>query len=107
MLNFEDFTISENEVESLCIVRVTTDYWSDKKGLYQKKSIKFLRRQCKGFNILEEDISALDAKEVITRIYNLNEVKDGVYMVTIFNVQKDWETDYIEDYDYKLVEIKE
>lgn len=106
MLNFEDFTISENEVESLCIVRVTTDYWSDKKGLYQKKSIKFLRRQCKGFNILEEDCSAIGAEEVISRISNLDKIEDGVYMVTTTNEQRDWETWYVEDYEYYLHKIE-
>lgn len=104
MLNFDDLVVGTNnkEPENLCIVRVTTDYWSDSKGLYSKKSIKFLKRKCKGYSILQEDCSNIGAEEVFLRIENLNDVEDGIYEVIITNEQRDWESGYIEDYDYHL-----
>lgn len=105
MLNFDDLIVETDnkEPENICIVRVTTDYWSDSKGLYSKKSIKFLKRKCKGWNILQEDCSAIGADEVFLRIENLYDVEDGVYEVITTNAQRDWESGYIEDYDYCLV----
>ena len=106
--DFNDFVVSgEQKIENICIVKITTDFWSDNKGLYLKKSIRFLRRKCKGFNILEEDCSQIGADWVINNIVNLDKVKDGIYMVNTINEYRDWETGYIEGYDYSLEEIKE
>lgn len=43
------------------------------------------------------------ADETIARITNLNESKDGVYQIVIINEHRDYETGYIEDWDFKLV----
>ena len=109
MLNFDDLIVETDnkEPENICIVRVTTDYWSDSKGLYSKKSIKFLKRQCKGWNILEEDCSAIGADFVINHIENLDSLPDGVYQVVPTNLRHDWETGYVDDYDYSFVKLNE
>lgn len=88
---------------SRCVVRVTTTAWADKRGLHTKKSLTFLRRRCDGFNVLSEDASAIGAGYVLPRILNLGEVADGIYEVVTCNEQHDWETGYVDDYDYRLV----
>jgi len=88
---------------SRCTVRVKTTVWADKRGLYTKKSLTFLRRQCEGFNILSEDANAIGAEEVLLRILNLSEVEDGIYEVVVCNESHDYETGYVDDYDYRLV----
>lgn len=86
-----------------CTVRVKTTVWADKRGLHTKKSLMFLRRRCRGFNMLTEDTSAIGAEEVLPRILNLGEVKDGIYEVMVCNESHDYETGYVDDYDYRLV----
>lgn len=88
---------------SRCTVRVRTTIWADKRGLYTKKSLTFLRRQCERFNVLEEDVGAIGAEEVLLRILNLGEVEDGIYEVVVCDEKRDWEGGYVDDYDYKLV----
>ena len=86
-----------------CTVRVKTTVWADKRGLHTKKSLTFLRRQCEGFNVLAEDADAIGAEEVLPRILNLDEVKDGIYEVVVCNESHGYETGYFDDYDYRLV----
>lgn len=88
-----------------CVVRLRTTYWSDKTGIHWKQSLTFLRRQCSGYNLLEEDTNCIGAEYVIPRITNLNQCKDGIYLVTVCNEARDWETGIVEDYDYMLVEL--
>ena len=92
------------ERENVCVVRLKTSTWSDKRGVYLKKSITYLRRLSKGYLILEEDTKNIGT-EVIEDIINLDECSDGVYEVATCNEQYDWETGYIDSYDYKLVRI--
>lgn len=88
---------------SRCTVRVKTTVWADKRGLYTKKSLTFLRRQCEGFNVLAEDACMIGAEEVLPRIVNLDGVEDGIYEVVVCNESHDYETGYVDDYDYRLV----
>ena len=88
---------------SRCTVRVKTTAWADKRGLHTKKSLTFLRRQCEGFNVIAEDVIAIGAGEVLPRILNLGEVEDGIYEVVVCNESRDYETGYVDDYDYRLV----
>jgi hypothetical protein len=92
--------------ESRAIVRIKTETWSDQRGIYTKKNIRYLRRKSLGFNILEEDVNNIESQEVIDRIINLHDVKDGIYEISTCNEKRDYETGYIEDYDYKLIEFK-
>ncbi len=86
-----------------CVVRLRTTMWADKNGLHTKKSLTFLRRKSKGFNVLEEDASAAGVEEILPRILNMDECEDGVYEVVTCNESRDYETGYIDDYDYWLV----
>jgi hypothetical protein len=87
------------------IVSIKTSSWSDDNGLYQKKSIKFLKKQCKGHNFVLEDVSQTGADLVIKNISNLDEVTDGKFKIIMANFFTDHETGYVEDWDYKLVPI--
>lgn len=106
MISFEDM-LAKDEQKSVCIVRLSTSYWSDSKGIYTKKSITWLRRKSLGFSILEEDASAIGVDEVTQAIENLYDVCDGVYEVVTCNEHRDYETGYIDSYDYKLVKVKQ
>lgn len=90
-----------------CVVRLCTTMWADKRGLHTKKSLMFLRRKSEGFNVLEEDASAAGVEEILPRILNMDECPDGVYEVVTCNESRDYETGYIDDYDYRLVTANE
>lgn len=85
-----------------CVVRLKTSYWQDKKGIYIKRGLSFLRRKSAGYDLLQEDSIDLGVEEVITKIINFNECEDGIYEVGIINKSRDWESGYVEDYDYQL-----
>lgn len=91
-----------SEQYHICSVRLSTSYWNDGNGVYLKKSLKYLKRKCVGYNILHEDCCNIDPEEVLTSITNLYTVPDGVYTISIINEYVDWETNTIQDYDYKL-----
>jgi len=95
----------EPKQRNVCIVRLKTTTWADQRGLNLRKSLTFLRRQCTGFNLLEEDAGMVGAQEVIPRIINLEECNDGVYEVVSCNESHDYETGHVDDYDYKLVPL--
>jgi hypothetical protein len=101
---FERFESKQKEEEPIVICRLTTSYWMySNKKLILKKEISFLKKLSKGCNFILEDVYNIGAEEVIPRIININECKDGVYKLIITNVSTDWETGYVDDYDYKLI----
>ena len=85
------------------IVRVSTEFWNDKRGLHTRKNINYLRTKSTGYNILEENVNAIGAYNTITRIINLYEVKDGIYEVMTVNEEKDRASGYIKHYEFKLI----
>lgn len=89
-----------------CIIRLTTSFWRDNKGLYQRKNLTYLKKQGKGYFAIDDEASCVGAEDVICKIQNLDECEDGIYELKSINFQKDWETGAIEDWDYKLVEVK-
>lgn len=99
-------SIIESQNKASCIVKLKTSSWFDRRGLHSKRSLIFLRRLCKGHNLLEEDCSAIGSDEAIGSIINLNSCEDGIYEVISCNEKRDWETGYIDDYDLKLIPYK-
>lgn len=85
------------------VVRITTTYWSDNRTLHCKKSITIQRRKSQGAELLLHDASMIGPDLVFANIVNLNECKDGLYVAVTCNEHRDWESGYIEDYDYKLI----
>ena len=107
--DFEN-ALQENKTDErpVCIVKLTTSYWHDGAGCHVRKDLRFLKRKCQGFNILMEDCDVIGASDVMKRITNLNECKDGTYHVMTCNESHDWETPHIiDDYDYKLIPYEE
>lgn len=103
---FGDLVLSDkeaNEQECRCVVRLRRSWWHDPKGLHQRIDLTYLKRHCKDFNILDEDACNCGADEVLLRVVNLDECKDGIYEVLTCNERRDWETGYIDEYDYRLV----
>lgn len=88
------------------VIRLRRVYWSDRKGVYSKCEIIFLKRKSSGYNILEEDTSMFGANEIFQNIINLNTCKDGIYEVKLCNISTDFETGYLDAYDYELVSIE-
>ena len=101
-----DFSIREMEDdadECLSIVRLKTSWWNDKRGLHSRKDITPMKSLSKGYQILEEDAKNIGASQVAERIENLGECEDGLYTVITCNESHDWETGYVDDYDYRLI----
>lgn len=96
---------STGEKPRVAVVRVKTSYYITKRGFATTKRIDFLRRKSDWEYVysIKEDASFGGADSVIGRIINLNDVKDGIYRMIWINEHRDWESGYIEDWDYKLV----
>ena len=93
---------------SRSVVRLKTSYWcTTKRGISQRKDITILKRKSHGYHVLLEDISNMDIDEIFSRIVNLDGCVDGVYEIVACNPQKDWETGYVDDYDYRLICYKD
>jgi len=97
----------QEQPEDRCIVRISTSSWRDKRGIHTRKDINYLRKRCLRYNILEEDANQADVGDIADRILNLYEVEDGIYEVITCNESRDYETGYIDDYDYKLIPYEE
>ena len=94
-----------NEIEkrSVVVVRVSTNaYYGDNYAFFGRK-LTLLKRKSQGYNFLWEDMALIGAEEVLPRITNIHDVKDGIYWVSTVNEYRDYETGHIEDYDYKLI----
>ncbi len=85
------------------IVRLSTCYWNDNKGIYQRRDIRFLKRKSIGFNFLKEDADQADAESCIKSIINLNKCKDGIYEAKMINISTDRESGYLDGWDVELV----
>ena len=69
-------------------------------------NLRCLRRQCEGFNFLEDDIDSVGLEAVMQSIINLEECESGVYEVIFSDVYRD-STGEIDGYSYKLVSLED
>lgn len=101
----ELMTISNLESKkNKTIVRISRNYFRNRKGEFVKQTkISPLKRKCTGQQLIEYDYDNVDCEYIIDRIINLEELKDGIYELIPINLGTDFETGYIQDYDYKLV----
>lgn len=93
------------EERTQIVVRLRRSYWHDNDGAYQRTSLRYLKRQTKGFNFFDDDCSMVGAEDVIPKIVNLEKCKDGIYQLAMCNVHKDWETGHVEGWDYQLLQF--
>ncbi len=99
--------VTKNEDdECLVVVRLRTYAWRDKRGFYLKKDLSIQKRLSKGYNFFEEDCANVGDLDILSKIINLHKVDDGLYKITTCNQTTDWETGYVDDYDYELIPYK-
>lgn len=91
---------------SFTVLRLSTSYWRSPRGLHIRRDLTTLKRLSTGYQILAEDAANIGVDEVITRIVNLDECKDGLYTASLCNEGYDWETGYLDSYDYCLTPYK-
>lgn len=85
------------------IVRLTRTAWHDGTRFEVKTRLSILkRRSCLIHNFLDEDCDNIGALDVLLKVVNLNTSDDGVYALHTCNEKRDWETGYVDDYDYRL-----
>jgi|SRR3989304_615182 len=87
------------------VVRLKTSWWSDSRGIRQRKDITYLRRQCLGFNSIAEDVSQVGAEQAVMSISNFDYCEDGVYQLSVRLGPPDWESGNVEYWDYELLPI--
>lgn len=103
-----DFNFDEPEtISSREVVRLSTSMWSDKNGVHVKRSLRHLRRKCVLWNAFEEEVSCVGVEEAIGSLTNLNECEDGVYEIICIGVHRDWETEEVDEWHYKLIPFEE
>jgi hypothetical protein len=86
------------------VYKLVTTSWVNDRGLHLKKSLILQKRLSSGYQILYED--AIMDSESIGSITNLLNCKDGFYFIKTINVSRDYETGYIDSYDYELVPLE-
>lgn len=94
---------STMSVRHRCVVRLHRSQWWDSRGIYRTISIRYIKRESYGANILHDTLQEEGADSVMPRILNLGECKDGLYRVIMCNERRDFDTGMIEDYDFKLI----
>ena len=87
------------------IVKLTTNMYHTDIGAYIKKELRTLKRKSCGYDLLNEDIGACDVESVLSRIINIYTVSDGIYQLVTINESRDYETGYLDDWDYKLIPL--
>lgn len=93
--------------ENKTVIRLRTEMYCRGNSAFIKKSLTTLKKKSTGYNLLIDDIGHCDANEVLSRIVNLDECKDGLYILTTTNVSTDYWSGYVDDYDYILLPYRE
>ena len=87
---------------SKVVVRLNTSGWVDnREAIHFKRSLSVLKRKSRHYDWFLEDLC--ESEYSIDRIINLSDCKDGIYEVITVNEHRDWESGYIEEYDFELV----
>lgn len=101
-------SITEPKEKPKQVVRLVTSFWKDNGGgINIKRTLRPMRKLSRGFQYLENDCDMVGAEDLFGMIVNLDQCKDGVYLVDTCNISTDWETGIVDDYDYKLVPFEE
>ena len=95
--------LQEETQSSPCVVRLKTSAWRTTRGIFQQKSLIYMKRRGTGWDWLDEDVDNVGAQDVLARIVNLHTYKDGYYRLVTCREHRDYETGMIDDYDYQLI----
>lgn len=89
------------------VVRIKTEMYMESSGRFvYRKTMKKLERRSYGYDILNDDLSAGSTPdEIIERITNFHDVKDGVYELTPRATDWNWEHGVYEGFEYELTEV--
>ena len=90
-------------VRHRCVVRLRRSQWWDSRGIYHTVSLRYIKSESYGFNILHDTLQEEGADSVMPRILNLNDCKDGLYQAILCNERRDFYTGMIEEYDFTLI----
>lgn len=85
------------------VYRLSRSYWKSGNSINCKISLTRLARKSTGYKYFEEECDMGGCDLAWKHIINLNECKDGIYELITVNISKDWETGYVDDYDFKLI----
>jgi hypothetical protein len=89
--------------DNRCVVRLTTGAWHNRSGVFQTRSLKYLRTKGKNVDLLDEECNYMGASDVLERLINFSTSTDGIYQIVTCNHSTDWETGYVDGYDLKLI----
>ncbi len=92
--------------ENVEVYKLCTTHWQNERGLHAKKSLILQKRLSSGYQTLYED-AEMDCECTIESIINLYDCKDGLYFIKIVNIGRDYETGYVDSYDYQLVPLEQ
>ena len=100
-----EWTAQHDAKHPICTVRVSTSYWSDQRGVYQRRDIRYLSQLSRHFNLLKEEVNNVGAIDAIQSIVNFDKCEDGIYEVLTCNESYDHEGGYVDGYDLKLTHV--
>jgi hypothetical protein len=110
MNNLSDLlSLHKPKSKEILVVRVHTNFFRKKGGyIFKARSIKVLKRKSTGnmIDLIEEDISNSSVEDFINTIINFDDVDDGEYYLKAINITHDFETGYVDGYDWKLFKIQ-
>jgi len=90
------------------IVRVRTSFWYSNNGCNTKKTITIIvRKSDKEYAYCTSEEMSEAPELFLGRVTNLDAVEDGLYYLNVINEYRDWESGYVEDWDYELVQYTE
>lgn len=87
----EVLKLSPGRPDFSTVGRLSTQYWSDARGIHSKRSFTYLKRKSFGYNVISDGICEIGAKEVILRIDNWDTAPDGLYEVDLLVIGHDLE----------------
>lgn len=86
------------------VVRLRRSYWSScGEGINCQITLRYLKRFCRGYNVIREGCFEVGVEKEYKNIINLDECKDGIYEIITVNESRDWETGHIESWQYMLI----
>jgi hypothetical protein len=93
-------------VNKVCVVRVGTEAFKRGDTYFYGRTIRVIKKKT-DVDYLHDDCQQVGTQEAIENILNIHTVEDGIHQLVMCNVSKDWETGYVDDFNFKLVPFEE
>ena len=99
--------LDSGKPDNVTVIKVKRNYYRNKKKEFVLETkLTIQRRSSSGHQLIEEDCDNTSCQDVIDRIRNLNDMPDGLYHLITVNLSHDFESGYLDDWDYKLIHIQ-